>query len=100
MTLTQVRDAIKAWWPVACIIGGLIVLWGNVPIRLAKAEEQIDDLKGWAKELQGYTRRMQEQQQLPQQAAPRVWQAQDREGNWYCADDQGNWWWPDREGRC
>ena len=116
MTLTQLRDGFKAWWPVACIVGGLIVLWGNVPPRLAAAEQknaaQDEQLKSLA-EIQAYWKGVYEaQQQPPPQAqrpqpappapatTPRVWQEQDRNGDWYCIDETGAWWWPDRDGRC
>ena len=82
MTLTSLRDSLKAWWPlfgIAAAVCSVIVLWGRLPARVAKAEDQIDDLKGWAKELQGYTRAMQQQQSRPQ-----VQEWQDAEGRWWC----------------
>lgn len=64
-------DNLLRYWPIYGIgatLCGTLVLWASVPGRLARAEEQIDDLKGWARELQGYTRA---NQQMLQQAAPR-----------------------------
>lgn len=72
MTLTQLRDGIKAWWPVLTILCGLIVL-----------EDQIDDLKGWAKEINGYTRAIQEQRPQPQLPI-QSWRNQD--GSLWCCD--------------
>ena len=54
---------LKDWWWVVGLIVGAIVVWGNLPQRVAKAEEAIQDLKGWAQEVQGYTRAVQEQRQ-------------------------------------
>lgn len=68
--LTHVKD----WWPlygIGSTIIGVLVLWASIPGRVAKAEEAVEDLKGWAREVQGYTRAMQQQQmlQFPQPAA-------------------------------
>lgn len=54
---------------------GAIIVWGNLPQRMTKAEEQLDDLKSWTKEMMGYTRAQQEwnQQQQQQQASPQPW---------------------------
>lgn len=69
-------DNLLRYWPIYGIgvtLCGAIVLWGGIPGRLAKAEEQIDDLKGWAKQTQGYTAALQQmivQQQVAPPAAP------------------------------
>ena len=87
---------LKDWWwlyGVGTALCSFIVLWGNIPPRLAKAEEKIEDLKGWAKEIQGYTRAQQEMnqhQQAPNQAAPQQrspileWQDPDTQAWWWC----------------
>lgn len=96
------------WWLIGLVVSG-IILWGNLPQRMAKAEQQIDDLKGWAKEVQGYTRathELQQQQQMHRQPAPttsvlRGLEQQDSAGVWWCcplADedacyDQSLWRW-------
>ena len=98
-------QVLKEWWwlygVLATLVGG-IVLWGSLPGRVAKAEQQIDDLKGWAKELQGYTRAQQEynqqqqQQQMPNApvslespAGLREWE--DTDQTWWCCP------WQDRQ---
>ena len=90
MTLTSLRDSLKAWWPVvgiAAAVCSVIVLWGGLPARVAKAEEQIDDLKAWSKELMGYTRAQQEMnRQQQQQSRPQVQEWQDAEGRWWCCN--------------
>lgn len=88
---------LKEWWWLYAVwvaVCSGVALWWNIPTRVAHAEEELGDLKDWAKELQGYTRAQQEfnqaQQQLrPNQAAPRplppieVWY--DNEGRrWEC----------------
>lgn len=65
------------WWLAVVVGGGLlgsIVLWGGLPKRVEKVEagqakqaDEISDLKGWAREIQGYTRA---QQQMNQRAIP------------------------------
>ncbi len=95
---------LKEWWwlyGVASALCGAIVLWGGLPSRVAKAEEQIDDLRGWAKEIQGYTRAM--NQQVPNQARPpqvpirRNWdELQQR----YWCDDGSQQWWANQDGTC
>ena len=82
------RRTVMAWLtalPNLWKIGGTVVaiavvigLYAGMPSRMAKAEEQIDDLKGWAREVQGYTRAMQEQQQAP----PQPWDFIRQEGDW------------------
>lgn len=59
-------DNLLRYWPIYGIgvtLCGTLVLWASIPGRLAKAEDQIDDLKGWARELQGYTRANQQMMQ-------------------------------------
>ena len=92
------------WWAIALVCGG-IVLWGGIPPRLAKAEQQIDDLKGWAREVQGYAKaqheqnrqqqqlqqtqqsQMQQQYQAPPNARVRnIWEEQNPDGSWWCCD--------------
>ena len=103
---------IKDLWPlygIAATICGLILLWGNLPKRVdkveagqAKQEEELDDLKGWARELQGYTRaqqQMNQQQQLPSLSnppAPVPPQAYD----WWQDPTTGEWWWCDLSTDC
>jgi len=55
---------LKDWWWLGAILVGAIVVWGNLPQRVTSAEQDIDDLKGWAKEMQGYTRAIQQTQQV------------------------------------
>ena len=102
---------LKDWWwlyGAASALCGMIVLWGGIPGRIASAEKKIeqvdgdvDDLKGWAREIQGYTRAQQQQQQVPNQMipAPEVWKARTDEGEVYCTDGQSSWW-PTDSGRC
>ena len=83
---------------------GAIVLWGNLPNRVQKVEagqaaqeEDLNDLKGWAREIQGYTKAQQElQQQIYQRQdtanAPQrpTWrfQEQDDDGTTWCCDER------------
>lgn len=72
-TKPHVIQHLKDWWwlyGVGVTLCSAIVLWGGIPGRLAKAEEQIDDLKGWARELQGYTRANQQRMQQQTDAWP------------------------------
>ena len=58
------------WWIIGLVasVSGFIILWGSIPDRVAKAEDRlekqaevIDDLKGFAREIAGYTRAVQQQ---------------------------------------
>ena len=122
----------KPWWQqfqvMAYVVGGLTALGGaimvaskyiNLPTAQAETQKKVEqvegdvnDLKGWAREIQGFTRatqQMQQQQMMPSQAAPmyqqqaspvpppvRYWQAPD--GQWWCLnagedpDKSENWW--------
>ena len=53
----------------------------QLPNRVQAAERNIDDLKGWAREIQGYTRAMQEQQGLTE-----LLRQTDRWGAAWCCD--------------
>ena len=72
-------DKLLKLWPILLAVVGGIVLWGNLPKQVAKLEagqaqqgEELDDLKGWAREIQGYTRAQQELNQAVQHPqAPR-----------------------------
>lgn len=78
---------ITNWWPVGVLVVGVIALWGSLPQRVAKAEEQIDDLKAWTKEMQGYTRAVEEQRQQYPMEPPAP------EAQWlYDKDKQGRCW--------
>lgn len=97
---------IKDWWWLYGAIGAVasvIVLWGGIPGRLAQAEEAIDDLKSFTKELMGYTRAQQEynqrQQQSPVQYQSHVQEWEDSKGVVWCCDDSRadckldeSWW--------
>ena len=79
---------ITSWWPVGVLVVGVIALWGSLPQRVAKAEDQIKDLEGWAAAIQGYTRAIQEQQQQQYPMNAPAPQAQ-----WlYDKDQQGRCW--------
>lgn len=80
MKTKSLLQKVKDWWPLYGILGAvcsLVLLWGNLPKRVEKVEagqtkqaEDIVDLKGIAKKLEGYTEAMNRQQQQPQQPAP------------------------------
>ena len=71
---------IKDLWPlygIGATLCGAILLWGNLPKRLEHVEadqtkqgEELDDLKGWARELQGYTRAQEQLNQQQRQQMP------------------------------
>ena len=121
----QRLDLIRSYWPLILFVVAAIAFLYTLPGRLASAEKQIekvnddvDDLKGWAREVQGYTRAMQQQapnqvsrpqapQPVPQPIPPtppppttlRVEWAQDEEGNWFCSNGRESWW-PNEQGDC
>lgn len=82
----------KDWWWAISLAVGAIIVWGTLPVRVAKVEagqerqaEKVSDLELWAKELQGYTRA---QQQL---------QVQQYSNQAYHPDVQGLREWDDTE---
>jgi hypothetical protein len=76
---------LKAWWWLLAIVLGAAVTWWTIPQRMAKAEQAIDDLKGWAREVQGYTRALQEQQRMVREPI-REWS--DAQQVWWCCDTE------------
>lgn len=76
----RVLRHLQDWWwlyGVGSTLCGVVVLWGGLPGRVAKAEqhlektqEEVDDLKGWAREIQGYTRAMNQQAVAPHTLPP------------------------------
>ena len=121
----QRLELIRSYWPLILFIVAATAFLYTLPGRLASAEKQIekvnndvDDLKGWAREVQGYTRAMQQQspnqlyrpqapQPTPQPIPPtdpppetlRVEWAQDAEGRWFCTNGRESWW-PNNQGDC
>lgn len=97
----------KYWWLLVVCGGsllGFLVVWSSIPTRLSSAEEQIDDLKGWARELQGYTRAQEElNQQAPAQGRlmatkdPEIYLFDDGQTLW-CTDGRTSWVWQDKKG--
>ena len=102
---------LKDWWwayGVGSTLCGVIILWGGMPTRMAKAEQKneqqdvaLDDLKGWAREIQGYTK-AQQQANLMQQQAPApppirlLWDEQAHRA--YCDDGTTQWWLQEENG--
>ena len=102
----QQVKVLKDWWWLIGLLVGAIILWGNLPKRVDKLEagqaeqaEDIVDLKGIAKSLEGYTKAMSEMQQRQQPAnspasrasrapqSPReiTWEGKDLDGTcWRC----------------
>lgn len=86
MSPDKVNSFLKDWkW----LIGGAIaaiVVWGNLPQRVAAVEQNVEDLKGWAKEIQGYTRAQQEQSNnySNQNYQPQIFYERDSQGDWVC----------------
>ena len=87
---------------VGYIVGGLAALgtvivvsnkYITLPDAVAAVQGEVQDLKEWAKEIQGYTRAMN------QQRPPKVWKEQGKDGEEYCSDGQQQWW-PNRRGEC
>ena len=103
----QRLELVRQYWPLILFVLAATAFLYNLPGRIASAEKKIetvgtdvDDLKGWARELQGYTRAQQEMNQhAPNQQAPartvtpQEWQAKD--GSWWCCpqfcDADENW---------
>lgn len=103
------KKAAPPWWQIPTLIGagiaGLTALgtvavnyasFAALPERTTKVEEhnevqdeELDDLKGWAKQIQGYTQAMQQQQMMPNQAAPvpEPWEFIKEEGEWQIFKD-------------
>ena len=84
--LSFIEYCLKYWQPIAgmttLLIGGIVFLATLAP-RVSAIEQDLDDLKGWAKEIQGYTRAM--QQSVPS----RQLEWQDPETKvWWCCDPQ------------
>ena len=106
------------WWQIPALIGaglaGLTALgtvainyatYAAMPEKVKQAEQKnveqdqtnavqdnsIDDLKGWAKQIQGYTQAMQQQQHAPNQAAPipQPWTFLREEGEYQVFKDPG-----------
>ena len=123
----QRLELIRSYWPLILFIVAATAFLYTLPGRLASAEKQIekvnndvDDLKGWAREVQGYTRAMQQhvpnQMSRPQAPQPvpqpipnlpvppqtpiRVQWEQDAYGDWFCRSSTGDWWWPNEQGDC
>ena len=94
------KKPVPPWWQIPALVGaglaGLTALgtvainyatYAAMPEKVKQAEQKnveqdqtnavqdnsIDDLKGWAKQIQGYTQAMQQQQLAPNQAAPQPW---------------------------
>ena len=103
MTLTDRVKLLKDWWWLVVIAFTVIGFCAMLPARLNAVEKEVDDLKGWAKELQGYTRAM--QQNAPQRKDEPIrlpaqpWRDYTKEGEEYCTDGYDAWW-PDQQGQC
>src|SRR3990167_6371594 len=124
----QRLELVRQYWPLILFVLAATAFLYNLPGRIASAEKKIetvgtdvDDLKGWARELQGYTRAQQEMNQhapnqvsrpqvpqpVPQPIPPttpppptlRVEWAQDEDGNWFCTNGRESWW-PNDQGDC
>lgn len=92
----QRLELIRAYWPLILFVVAAIAFLYTLPGRLASAEKHIekvgddvDDLKGWAREIQGYTKAM-NQQHAPNQSVhpsrtvtPQEWQ-DPKDGSWWC----------------
>lgn len=105
-----IEFGLKYWKPIlgiGAVLVSVIVFLATLNPRLQANEKQIkavdeevDDLKGWAREVQGYTRAMQQQQLMPNQmqrpSPPSVWREQTSDGAWYCTDGVDAWWPDDR----
>ena|SRR3990167_711667 len=98
-----IERAQKYWWVIGVVVG-FILVWGNLPNQMARAEKKIekvdaevDDLKGWAKEVTGYTRAMQQmqQQQMQQQSMNQPAPTRPASTLEWWQDHQGTWWYCD-----
>lgn len=92
---------LKDYWQVVLIliaVGSAIGMAVNLPKRVEAVEQEVDDLKGWAREVQGYTRAMQQQQQTAHRLPLDYWT--DEDGTCYqcdpnvsdCANSWDGWW--------
>lgn len=124
----QRLDLIRQYWPLILFVVAATAFLYTLPGRLASSEkriekvnEDVDDLKGWAREIQGYTKAMNQQQQAsnqisrPQASQPasqlippttpkpptlKVEWVQTEGGEWFCLRSDGASWWPNEEGNC
>src|SRR3990167_1636651 len=125
----QRLELVRQYWPLILFVLAATAFLYNLPGRIASAEKKIetvgtdvDDLKGWARELQGYTRAQQEMNQqapnqmsrpqapssvpqpipnlpVPPQTPIRVYWEQTEDGEWFCTDERESWW-PNDQGDC